>query len=94
METNLHRINCLNLFFFFSFRTFGTRQSLKLRSTERMLRSFERKENATARKKNQKDDSGSLENYSFDREILLREAQNAIDNETSINWSELALTTL
>ena len=47
-----------------------------------MLPSFERKENATARKKNQKDDSGSLENYSFDRETLLREAQNPIDNET------------
>ena len=68
--------------FYFSFRTFGTHQSLKLRSKERMLPSFERKENATARKKNQKDDSGSLENYSFDRETLLREAQNPIDNET------------
>ena len=55
-----------------------------------MLRSFESKENATARKKNEKDHSGSLENYSFDREKLLREAQHAIDNEISINWCEIA----
>ena len=54
-----------------------------------MVCSFESK-NATARKKNEKDHSGSLENYSFDREKLLHEAQNAIDNEISINWSELA----
>ena len=35
-----------------------------------MLCSFESNENATARKKNKKDHSGSLENYSFDRKNL------------------------
>ena len=33
---------------------------------------------------------GSLENSSFDREKLFSEVQNAINNEISINWSELA----
>ena len=61
-----------------------------MRSKERMLRSFESKENATTKKKNENDHSGSLENFSFDREKLLREVQNAINNEISINWSELA----
>ena len=55
-----------------------------------MLHSFESKEDATNRKKNKKDHSSSLENYSFDREKLLREVQNAINNEIPINWSELA----
>ena len=55
-----------------------------------MLCSFKSKENATTKKKNEKDHSGSLENYSFGREKLLREVQSAIDNEISINWSELA----
>ena len=54
-----------------------------------MLSSFESKENATVRKKNEKDYSDSLQTYSFHREKLLREAQNSIDNEISINWSEL-----
>ena len=55
-----------------------------------MLCSFKSKDNATTKKKNEKDHSGSLENYSFGREKLLREVQSAIDNEISINWSELA----
>ena len=52
-----------------------------------MSHSFESKENDTTRKKNKKDYSGSLEN---NREKLLREAQNAINGEMSINCSELA----
>lgn len=49
-----------------------------------MSHSFESKENDTTRKKNKKDYSGSLEN---NREKLLREAQNAINGEMSINCS-------
>ena len=55
-----------------------------------MVHSFESQKNATTRKGNEKDHSGSLENYSFDRKKLLREVQNAINSEISINWSELA----
>ena len=55
-----------------------------------MLCSFKSKDNAATKKKNEKDHSGSLENYSFGREKLLREVQSALDNEISINWSELA----
>lgn len=55
-----------------------------------MLRSFERKEEATTRKKNEKDCSGILGNYSFQEEKLVHEVQNAINNEISINWSETA----
>ena len=55
-----------------------------------MLCLFESNENATARKKNEKDRSGSLENYSFDREKLIREVENAISNEIPINLSEFA----
>ena len=55
-----------------------------------MLRSFEKKEEATTRKKNEKDCSGILGNYSFHEVKLVHEVQNAINNEISINWSETA----
>ena len=46
-----------------------------------MLRSFERKEEATTRKKNEKDCSGILGNYAFQEDKLVHEVQNAINNE-------------
>ena len=75
------------------FRCFGTRQSLRARNRQRKAQGLESYQTALERTINQKprnkNHTGNISNYSFDKPMLLQEV-NDLNVSDTLNLSELA----